>query len=287
MIGRLTLALTLLLAGSACDTPPGEPADDRESWGTSPLPASPCVCDGDGVIEAGELALASDFDLRARFIVNRPGDEQSITDRWDLPSPQDGLLLDLGPQAMDVQWYAARFPDAQFAGLLDSSEGTWGAWRLTDAGLELHGLATAEADDTALLYSEPVVTVPLPMQVGDSWQHEVAAEGIVDGEPVPRDLGAGGVISLRHRWQLSAEERGTVSLPLGDIDTVRVRATVSTELLNSAAGLIASDVQRVDLYVAECLGVVARVRSRIDEPSADFTTAVEVLRAGLEPELLP
>jgi hypothetical protein len=278
------LLLALLLG---CSTEPPAGGDDRVAWGTSELPRAGCVGDGDGVIEEGELALAESFDLRARFLVNRPGVEQTVTDRWDLPSDPEGLLLDLGPQRLDAQWYAARFPEAQFAGLLDASEGTWGAWRLAEDGLELLGLASETPDEVALAYSEPVRSVPLPLRVGDTWQHEVDAEGVVDGEPVPRDLGADGVISLLHRWSFSAEERGTLPLPLGDIDTLRVRATVSTELRNSAAGLIASDVQRVDLYVAECLGVVARVRSRIDEPSADFTAAVEVLRAGLDPELLP
>jgi len=278
------LALGALLMG--CSTTAAQPPDDRESWGTLPLPAATCVGDGDGVIEAGEIA-PPEFSLHARFVVNRPGVEVAVTDRWAPTVDAEGLMLDLAPQAMDAQWYAPRFPDAGFAGLLDSTEGTWGAWALGEDGLALLGLATEDSGDTALRYSEPVLTIPLPMAVGDTWQHDVDAEGVVAGEPVPRDLGADGVISVVHRWGFSVEERGVLAAPLGDLDTLRVRATVSTELHNSSAGLIASDVQRVDLYVAECLGVVGRVRSRIDEPNPDFDVAVEVLLAGIVPELLP
>ncbi len=283
---RALTALIVALVGCTDEGPAG-PGDDRESWGTSELPASSCVGDGDGVLEAGELVFAGDLDLHARFVVNEPGVEQNVDDRWDLRGEGEGLVLDLGPQALGPQWYADRFADGGFAGLLDASQGTWGAWRLNEDGLELLGLATEEADETALAYSEPVRVLPLPLAVGDSWQHDVEAEGLVAGEVVPRDLGPDGIVSLRHRWAFTVEERGTLAVPLGDLDALRVRATVSTELHNSAAGLVASDVQRVDLYVAECLGTVARVRSRVDEPDEDFSIAVEVLRAGLVAELLP
>lgn len=285
-MSRALPALLVLTLGCVSAEPMG-PDEPRESWGTAELPAASCVGDGDGVLEPGELVYAGDLDVHARYLVNQPGVELDVADRWDLRGEADGLVLDLGPQPLAGRWYAARFPDAGFAGLLDASEGTWGAWRLADDGLELLGLATEQAEGTALAYSEPVRVLPLPLAVGDSWQSDVDAEGLVMGEPVPRDLGADGVISLRHRWDFVVEERGTLAVPLGDLDALRLRATVSTELHNSAAGLVASDVQRVDLYVAECLGTVARVRSRLDEPDADFTTAVEVLRAGLVSELLP
>lgn len=282
----LALALTItVLVGCPAVDEPGDPSA-RGNWGTEELPAAACVGDGDEVLGPGELQAAGDLELHASFVVNTV-DVERPADPWDLSPPvgADDRQLDLGPRPPADFWFADRFPDAGFVALLDAAGGTWGPHRRNEQGLWLLGLAGEEDSGTVLVYDPPVLLVPLPLAVGDVWSVDAAASGVVDGELFPRDLGADGVVSLTHRWAFEAEEFGAMRLPLGTLSAIRVRATVTTEAHNSAAGLVASDLQRVDLYLAECLGLVARVRSRIDEPAEDFSTATEILRLGLAAEL--
>jgi hypothetical protein len=273
------VALTLTLGCTA-----SEPIEERGSWGTESLPAAACVGDGDGVIGPGELVSAGDLDLHATFIVSGESAERPA-DPWDLTPPlvASDRLLDLGPQLPEAFWFGDRFPEAGFVSLMDSATGTYGAHRLDEDGLWLLGLA--DEDETVLVYDPAVLLVPVPMAEADAWSVDAAAEGQVDGEEFPRDLGADGVVSLRHRWAFEVRDSGDVTLPIGTVSALRVRATVTTEAHNSAAGLVASDLQRVDLYIAECLGLVGRVRSRIDEPVDAFVETTEMLRLGLAAEL--
>lgn len=280
------LALLLLLAGCSSPLEAVDPREER--WGTEDLPSATCAGDGDGVLEPGELASAGDLDLRATFVVNgAPRDRP--TDPWDLRPEVDAedRLVDLGPRAVADQWFAGRFPDAGFTTLLDAAADRWGLYRLDDDGLWLLGLASGVEGDTALQYAPPVLLVPLPLAAGDRWSVDAQAEGLAEGVEYPQDLGVDGVVSLRHRWSLEATGAGEVVVPLGTLPALRVRTQVAAEAHNSAAGLIASDLQRVDLYLAECLGLVGRVRSTVDEPDADWIASTEILRLGLEAELRP
>ena len=282
----LTLTITLTLTALAGCPSVGAPDPDRGRWGTEELPSASCVGDGDGVLGPGELQAAADLDLRVSFVVNGV-DVERPADPWDLAPPlaADDRLLELGPRPLDDFWFADHFPEAQFVALLDAATATWGAHRLDEDGLWLLGLAGEEATATVLVYDPPVPLAPLPLAVGDAWSVDASAVGVVDGELFPRDLGPDGVLSLRHRWAFEALDSGAARLPLGTLPALRLRATVTTEAHNSAAGLVASDLQRVDLYLAECLGLVARVRSRVDEPAEDFSIATEILRLGLAAEL--
>ena len=125
------------------------------------------------------------------------------------------------------------------------------------------------------------------MQDGDESALVVEAEGSADGYDWPQDLGLGGVTSLRHRWVVSVDGHGSALLPAAELAVLRVRLDVQVEAWNSLWGLLESESFRVDLFVAECLGVVARFRSLPDEPDPDFEQAVELIRLGLDPDLLP
>ncbi len=283
-MSRPLLTIALLIAG--CGAPPSTPGEERGTWGTDPLPRASCVGDGDGVIDAGELQAAGDLDLHATFAVTA-GEGDRPADPWDLdpPTGPDDRLVDLGPRPPSSFWFGDRYPGADFAALLDAATRTWGLHALDEEGLWLLGLAGEDEGDTALAYDPPVLLVPTPLEPGDAWSVAAAAAGLADGLAFPRDLGPDGVVTLVHRWSFEALDVGDVRLPLGTLEALRVRATVATEAHNSAAGLVASDVQRVDLYLAECLGLVGRVRSRIDEPAQDFVAATEILRLGVVAEL--
>jgi len=290
----------LLLALAGCvsaDPVPREPAD--EAWGQTPLPQAACVGDGDGVFERNEVVLAADAGVEVAYLVNAPGSEVAVPEpggrqvdgAWVFelaPAPADSdAVLILGPRPLAGHWLEASFPGGEFVASLDAAAGLLGIYRLASDGLYLQGIASEEEGPTVLAYAPEVLVLPTPMAVGDSWAVEAAAEGVVDGDTYPADLGPDGVVSLVHRWSFDVDAFGTAVLPAGPLDVLRQRSVLQAEAHNSAAGLVASDVQRADVYVAECVGVVARARSRIDEPDVDFAVATELLRFGLDPELRP
>ncbi len=296
-MSRREPALILLLAG--CTAQPVNPGVPDEAFGQTELPAAACVGNGDFVIEPNEVVLAADAGVEVAFLVNAGGTEVPVPEpgyrqedgAWVFelnPEPRsDDLVQILGPRPLAGSWFEASFPDGEFVATLDAAQDLLGVYRGTDDGVLLLGFASEQDGVTALAYEPAVPVIPTPMAVGDAWTVDAAATGLVDGEPYPQDLGPDGVVSLTHRWSVEVDAAGTAVLPAGELPVLRQRTVLQTEARNSAAGLVASDVQRADVFVAECVGVVGRVRSRIDEIDADFATATELLRFGLDPELRP
>lgn len=287
---RRLLLLTLLLTGCA----PTEAPAPEPDVGEEPLPAAACVGDGDGVITAAEipsvdLALA----LRSAYLVDAGGTELPADwqdDGWRLgleTLPASGEQVFEGPMALADAWFADRFPDGEWQAVIDHATGTRGVFARSGDDVVLVGIASTGPNVTALRYTPPVPLFALPMKPGDGWDVAAEAEGLVDGEEWPQDLGASGVVSLVHRWTFSVDAAGTAVLPGADLPVLRQRLVLRTEAYNSIAGLFAADSQRVTFLVAECLGTVARLRSEVDELDPDFTRTTEILRFGLAAELLP
>lgn len=287
---RLALVASALLVG--CPTTQGEPdpVDDRVSWGTLELPSSQCAGDADGVLEPDELVVAPGLAPQAAFLVDP---KEATVDlpgsRWELDfaaAPQDEVHF-LGPRVLDDDWFASTFPGGEFSALTDVGGQTRSVYRCDGVDLLLLGIASVGEGTTALAYYPPVPVLPLPLEAGDAWTAEVTAEGMHEGQEYPADLGLQGVVSLVHRYEFEVVAGDTVALPAADLPVLLLRLRLITEAWNSYLGLIASESVRVDLLVAECLGVVGRLRSQPDELDPDFGTAAEVMRLGFVPELLP
>jgi len=278
-----------------------EPLDERREWGLVDLPAADCVGDGDGAVSYGEMVAAPELGITSYFTVNRPGTTVLIDDpagspqqddelAWDLleVDPQRDEIYEVGPQALEEQWFAALFPDDAFATLLDGPSAMLGIYRLDDdeQALMLLGIAAEEQGDY-LVYDPPVPMLRFPLEDGDGWTPADAdASGVVDGEVYPRDLGDEGVVSLVHSYSFEVDGSGRVMLPFGGVEVLRVRVVHRQEAYNSIAGLFAADSSRATMFVSECLGVVARLRSQPDEVEPDFEEASESLRLGFSGELL-
>lgn len=276
--------------------------DDRVEWGTTELTGAACFGDGDGVVDTDELQVDPALGLGTYITVNRGGttvtlDEPGGVDGgdglvWDLSTvdPDRDELLRVGPSTLSGLWYESLFPDDAFDALLDAPSAMHGIYRLDeDAGeLLLLGIAEEEEEGDHLVYDPPVPLMRLPLTDGDAWEADDAdVEGSVDGEVYPQDLGAEGVVSLVHTYAMEVDGAGTVRLPFGDLPALRLRVIHRQEATNSIAGLFAADASRATIYVTECLGMVARVRSLPDEVEPDFTEAHEVMRLGFDPEMLP
>jgi len=274
--------------------------DDRREWGQESLPEAWCVGDGDGVIDSDEVVVAPEVGVTVAFTVNtadvvleEPGGATSGDSdvEWDLSPVAPGMdeLLWIGPSSIADRWYAEHFPIDAFDALLDGPSRTMGIYRLDEEedALNLLGVASEQEGGDVLVYDPPVPLLRYPLADGDAWTPEdAAAEGVVDGEVFPQDLGADGTVYLVHTYDVAVDGAGVARLPAGDLDVLRVRIEHRQEAYNSIAGLFAADSSRATLFVAECLGVVARLRSQPDEVDADFVDATEVLRLGFDLELL-
>ena len=282
------LSCLTVACGVGSTEPPPAP-DERVEWGTRELPATQCVGDADGVITADELVFAPGLAPTAAFLVDPPESQPSLPgSRWDLDWAADGAdaVAWLGPEEAGGAWFDGWFPAADFHALTDVGAASRSIYAVSGDSLLMLGVASETPDESVLRYDPAVPVLPLPLQVGDSWTAEVDAEGVHDGQEYPADFGIQGVVTLVHRYSFEVVEFGVLSVPAADLPALRIRVELVTEAHNSFVGLFASESVRLDLMVAECLGVVARIRSLPDEPSADFTVAQEVQRLGFEPELL-
>lgn len=276
--------------------------DDRREWGGQALPTAPCSGSRDGVIGFDELMVDPDAAIVASYVVNgagatvlldQPGGFEETDGRftWDLSGVDADAdeVVSVGPSALEGRWYEPHFPADAFDSLLDGPSRMMGVYRLDadESALLLLGIAAEEPGDY-LVYDPPVPMLRLPLGDGDSWiAADAVAEGIVGGETYPQDLGIDGVVSLVHTYSVEVDGAGVIHLPVGDLDVLRLRVEHRQEAHNSIAGLVAADSSRATLFVAECLGVVARLRSLGDEVDPDFDEAVEVLRLGFDEELMP
>ncbi len=270
-----------------------DPVDDgRREWGGQDLPAAPCVGDGDGVVAFDEVMVDPTAAILAAYVVNRPDTSVVVAgEAWDLSGVdvEQDEVVSVGPASLAGRWYADHFPADAFDALLDAPSGMMGVYRLDEgeSALMLLGIAAQEVGDY-LVYDPPVPMLRFPLADGDAWSADDAtAEGSVGGETYPQDLGIDGVVTLVHTYAMEVDGEGTVDLPIGAIDALRVRVEHRQEAHNSVAGLVAADSSRATLFVAECLGTVARLRSLPDEVDPDFSEATEVLRLGFDEELMP
>jgi len=287
---RLRSIPALLLLVACVDTSaPNREGDDRpdegdprDAWGGADLPVPGCVPDDDGVLGLDELPVDLGAGVSAAFLVNPAGSTRSVAlDGWRFDGLRgDDETLRVAPSEVAGAWFAPEFPGAHHRALFDRSEEIFGVHALDD-GLHLLGLASAARDVTALVYTPPVPLLPLPLADGDAWSVEVSAEGVADGVEYPVDWGLASVLTLHHTWTFAVDGVDTLALPALSIPAHRVRVEVVAEARNAVGLTIESESRRIVMWVAECLGVVARARSLPDEPAEDFTQATELLRLAL------
>lgn len=283
---RAAAAILPLVVLGGCAPEPAAP--EFTTHGVADPPAAGCVPDETAGLSVAELPVVLAAQTAFRW-VEGPVEVPPLTDgRWDL-GPVDGDdHRAIGPQAPAGQWWADRFTDAEYGAPLDLQSGTSGVFKTDSQGTQiLLGLVSATPEATALHYDPPVPFLPLPLAPPASWEAEAEATGVVDGQPYPRDEGAAGTVSLRHRYSFEVTDEAVASLPAFDVRAVELRAAVRVEAWNSLAGLFATDTERVRSWFAPCLGLVARARSFEDEVEPAFTEARESMRVGAAWDVAP
>jgi hypothetical protein len=115
---------------------------------------------------------------------------------------------------------------------------------------------------TELTYTTPIVALAFPLSVGTSWSSESDVSGTVAG-----------VAFLAHeKYSFSVGVRGTTKTPAASFDTLRLGMGYQQQY----GALLTTRISY--LHLAECYGLVARVRSRDNETSDNFTEAAEYRR---------
>lgn len=263
----------------------GTPADDTGETGDTGPEA--CQGDGDGRITFDEFVADPTLGIRARYTVNAAGSMVAVpsaTAAWDFTgtTPSD-VTWEIGIQAPADAWFADLFPEATYYVGLDAAEETYGIYRVDTAAerLLLLGMATATPHGGYLVYAEPVVVFEFPLTLDRTWDNvAVEAEGTWEGTTYPADYGAAGVVTLEHTYRFQVDATGTAEVPLGTFEALRVRLDQSLSAVNSWSGPFATETMITYFYVAECTGLVARIRSTEGERDPAFTQGSEYLRLG-------
>lgn len=276
---ELALCLAALLAALGACAPAPAPEDALYQ----PVAMPSCRPNLDGRIESAELPFVVGATARVRVGLDREVDVEGAPGRgsarvWDLsrPDPADEPMGLLTLEDMASQWFAESFPGADVAGPLEPGNALLGPLALDDDGVRLLGSASAdeapEAGRTLLVYDEPVLLYPLPLELGA--QSETVSR-VIGGELM------GVPVAFEDTTTVTVSAHGQVLLP--DLileDALRVTLRLSRV---PVAGIAVQQVTHT--FVNECLGEVARITSPVvplgDELPDDFPVAASVWRLSL------
>ena len=234
------------------------------------------VCDyvDDGVINRQELVI--EVGMGATYRVNQDtpvtvdlvGQMSGGEPLWDFSqgtssdrSVVDELLPVVGT------WFAADFPDATYAALLDEGLGTLGVYRVTADAVSMLGIVSQTANETLLTYDPPVDLMRFPIALNDHYIVETTSSGTYSWT----------LFTAEETYEFTVDARGRVVVPAGSFHAARIRTDFMQHIPYTAIY-----VERIlYVWVTECFGVVARVQSEDGETEPLFTAAAEFRRMTL------
>lgn len=231
--------------------------------------ASVCRPNQDGVIERDEVPLRVGLNAKFRVATDVDFDTAGTMENgqrvWDLSGSfesDDLVVVELAE--LQGRWFASDFPEADYATRLSVTEELLGVFEIADDGLLLHGVASP--DDgvfaTNLEYDPPVATLEFPISEETSWQTDSQVSGTAQG-----------VVSVfDESYVFTPAGRGLLRTPFGEFQVQRIRSD-----LERTVGFLTTTI-RTYIFVAECFGTVATVRSRDDESDVEFDRAAEIRR---------
>lgn len=221
-----------------------------------------CLPNLDGKITAEELVVT--YGVNAHYLVSPAGEERTvdvsgkIDDQgrryWDWGAEYaSDQLMNVSPQPLSDQWFAANFPGGQFVTSFDAGGVIQAVYSLDSEGLYLHGVASREENPaggkTLLAYQQPVLLYQLPLSVG---QKRVAVGEVRNG------FFQGLPYAGRDTYEVEVDSAGRLELTqfvFTQALRVRTRTTVEPAVGQSSS-------QRQVSFLFECYGEVARERAR-------------------------
>lgn len=229
-----------------------------------------CMPNGDGQITRAEVPLRAGLYATYKVATDTPvdtvGEEQGDgTRRWDLSGELENdhrvVVEALDPRG---RWFSPDFTEASYVTPLSDEDDLLGVFQINDEALLLLGVVSPEDGlyATNFSYDPPVVVLDFPIEDGKTWTTESTVSGTALGVPV--------YYSEDYTSQVDAT--GELETPYGTFDVMRVRVE-----LERVINFIPTDV-RTYMFVSECFGTVATMRSEDNEGEVEFTTAAEVRR---------
>lgn len=270
-----------------------EDVSEVEAW--QPLDTNPGLCtpNENWVLEYDELPALKAMGAIATFTQNKAGTLAVVPNpagkydagcdclKWDFSAvnPADEEVYD-SVLPLESFWFGQFYPNAMFVQFFGND--SLGVYSLDETGLYLHGLASVEEGQTRLAYATPIPLVKLPMKLGDNWSSEdVDAEGLFEGETYPWNTGLTGELSVQHSFYFSVDKKGLAKTVSGEFPVLRLTVDITMKVLNSMMpNPVAVQHYKLNLYMTECTGLVARIRSQEGELKTDFTNATEYRRWG-------
>ncbi len=183
---------------------------------------------------------------------------------WDLTASLQGDHSELvETQSMTGKWFAASFPDADYAAKLSDSADLLGVFKINDQGLYLMGVVSpmSGSTQTLLTYSPAVTVLQFPIKANATWTTSSTVSGM--------NSGVSG--AYFEKYDSTVDAVGSLKTPFSTFPVMRVR----TDLTRTAGAVVT---KRTFSFVSECFGSVANVVSNYEETTTDFTTAAEVTR---------
>ncbi len=230
-----------------------------------------CVPNDDGQLEWSEypstLSLSVPFYYASGVEIDLVGIQHSgdALREWDFSGPVAGetTVLVETPAPPDF-WFADSFPRASYVTILSRENELYGVFTLSETGLFLDGVASFEGGwtETLLVYDPPAQVLNFPFAQGDSWNTESIVTGTLNG-----------VYSYHVENQtVTVDARGHIEAPIGRFPVLRLHTQTTRQV-----GLLTYLSQSMS-FVSECYGIVTTAASEMDEETAEFTEAFELLR---------
>jgi len=228
-----------------------------------------CTPNRDGVIERHEVTLQAG--LNAKFRVSTAatfdsaGEEVGGQKVWDMSGDLTGDMLTVVElQRPDDYWFAPDFANATYVSRLSAGADLLGIFQVTDSGLLLLGVASPESGftSTKLTYDPPVEVLKFPITSDSLWQTEAQVSGT-----------ALGIFSFySEKYTTRSAGSGLLKTPFADFPVTRLRVE-----LERTVGLLTTTVRQY-VFVTECFGTVATIRSADNEPDLEFDSPAEIRR---------
>ena len=227
-----------------------------------------CPFNMDGIIQRAEIPAMPG--LGGFFEATQTGttatvDVKKHSGTWDFSAvgASDEKVFD-GLTSPTGAWWATSFPDASYAQLLDASSGLLGVYKIEDTRLRLLGAvsATSGFGSTNVKYDPPIDVLRFPLSSTSTWTVSTTLSGTASG------IG----FYATETWGFKVDDSGTVKTPAATFPSLRLRVDYEQVYGFSVSTRISY------LFITECYGTIARIRSNSGETSGDFTQASEYRR---------
>lgn len=234
-----------------------------------------CQPVGDGVVRRDRfeapLGQSAPYLIGVDVAVDTAGEEVDGTQTWDFSENSgDDYVESIAIEDPSDYWFGEEFPDATYATKLAATEDEYGIFELTDEALLLLGLATPEDDGlsrTELHFDPPVEILVFPLEEGAEFETESDASGAFGGNQFH---------SHDETYRSEVDAAGEVVTPYGTFSALRVN-TERTVGYVGPFGWTTED-YRIQAFVTECFGTIARVTSEEGEEDEEFDRAAELMR---------